>query len=51
MTTQLFQAVATYQTVHGLGPADGIAGKATIASLNRGSHHYARRIAINVERA
>ena len=48
---QLFQAVAAYQTVHGLGPADGIAGKATIASLNRGSIYYARRIAINMERA
>ena len=48
---QLFQAVATYQTVHGVGPADGIAGKATIASLNRGYGHYAKRIAINVERA
>jgi murein L,D-transpeptidase YcbB/YkuD len=48
---QLFQAVATYQTVHGIGPADGIAGKATIASLNRGYNYYARRIAINVERA
>ena len=47
----LFQLVATYQTVHGLGRADGIAGKATIASLNRGSTYYARRIAINVERA
>ena len=49
--TNLFQAVATYQTVHGLGRADGVAGKATIASLNRGSQHYLRRIAINVERA
>ena len=49
--TSLFQAVATYQTVHGLGRADGVAGKATIASLNRGSQHYLRRIAINVERA
>jgi len=47
----LFQLVATYQTVHGLGRADGIAGPATIASLNRGSTYYARRIAINVERA
>ena len=49
--TQLFQAVSAYQTIHGLGPADGIAGKATIASLNRGSIYYARRIAINMERA
>ena len=24
---QLFQAVASYQTVHGIGPADGVAGK------------------------
>jgi murein L,D-transpeptidase YcbB/YkuD len=48
---QLFQTVATYQTVHGIGPADGIAGKGTIASLNRGSQYYLRRLAINVERA
>jgi murein L,D-transpeptidase YcbB/YkuD len=49
--TALFQAVATYQTVHGIGPADGIAGRNTIASLNRGASHYLRRLAINVERA
>jgi murein L,D-transpeptidase YcbB/YkuD len=48
---RLFQLVSTYQRVHGLGPVDGIAGKATIASLNRGAMHYAQRIAINVERA
>src|SRR4030095_10760916 len=48
---QLFQAVSAYQTVHGLGPADGIAGKATIASLNRGSTYYGPRSAINMERA
>lgn len=48
---QLFQAVASYQTVHGIGPADGIAGKGTIASLNRGAQYYERRIAINMERA
>jgi len=48
---QLFQIVTSYQGVHGIGPVDGIAGKATIASLNRGADHYARRIAINVERA
>jgi murein L,D-transpeptidase YcbB/YkuD len=48
---RLFQLVAAYQGVHGLGPADGIAGKATIASLNRGATDYARRIAINLERA
>ena len=28
------EAVRQYQIVHGLGPADGIVGKATIASLN-----------------
>jgi murein L,D-transpeptidase YcbB/YkuD len=48
---QLFQIVTSYQGVHGIGPVDGIAGKGTIASLNRGSTYYARRIAINVERA
>ena len=48
---QLFQAVSAYQAVHGLGTPDGIAGRATIASLNRGAIHYARRIAINMERA
>lgn len=47
----LAQAVSSYQTVHGLGPVDGVAGKATIASLNRGATYYARRIAINMERA
>lgn len=48
---RLFQAVTAYQTVHGLGKADGIAGRATIASLNQGAGYYARRIAINMERA
>jgi murein L,D-transpeptidase YcbB/YkuD len=48
---QLFQAVASYQTVHGIGPADGVAGKGTIASLNRGADYYERKIAINLERA
>jgi len=48
---RLAQAVSAYQAVHGLGTPDGIAGKATIASLNRGSLYYARRIAINMERA
>ena len=47
----LFQRVSAYQRVHGLGPADGIVGKATLASLNLGSAHYSRRIAINMERA
>lgn len=48
---RLARSVSAYQTVHGLGTPDGIAGKATIASLNRGSIYYARRIAINMERA
>ncbi len=48
---RLVQAVRAYQAVHGLGTPDGIAGRATIASLNRGAMHYARRIAINMERA
>jgi murein L,D-transpeptidase YcbB/YkuD len=43
--------VAAYQRVHGLGQGDGIAGRATIASLNLGAVHYSRRIAINMERA
>lgn len=47
----LSQAVMAYQRVHGLAPVDGIAGKATLGSLNRGADHYARRIAINMERA
>src|SRR5262245_52053385 len=48
---QLAQFVSNYQAVHGLGAPDGIAGKATLASLNRGSIYYARKIAINMERA
>jgi murein L,D-transpeptidase YcbB/YkuD len=48
---QLAGTVAGYQQVHGLEPADGIAGKGTIASLNRGADYYARKIAVNVERA
>jgi L,D-transpeptidase YcbB len=48
---RLAQAVSAYQAVHGLNPVDGIAGRATIASLNLGASHYARRIAINMERA
>ena len=49
--SQLEAQVRAYQEVHGLGTPDGIAGKATIASLNRGATYYARRIAINMERA
>ena len=48
---RLAQAVSGYQLVHGLGTPDGIAGRVTIGSLNRGAIHYARRIAINMERA
>ena len=48
---QVASAVSAYQAVHGLGKPDGIAGRITIASLNRGAMHYARRIAINMERA
>lgn len=48
---EVVKAVLAYQTVHGLGQPDGIAGPATIASLNLGAEHYAQRIAINVERA
>jgi murein L,D-transpeptidase YcbB/YkuD len=47
----LESVVRAYQQVHGLGTPDGIAGRATIASLNQGATHYARRIAINMERA
>ena len=48
---RVVQLVSAYQTVHGLGSPDGVAGKATIASLNRGATYYARKIAINMERA
>ena len=48
---QVQAVVRSYQEVHALGTPDGIAGKATIASLNRGPNYYARRIAINMERA
>jgi murein L,D-transpeptidase YcbB/YkuD len=47
----LADIVGEYQQLHGLEPADGIAGKATIASLNRGAVYYARKLAVNVERA
>jgi murein L,D-transpeptidase YcbB/YkuD len=45
------RAVAEYQFVHGLDRPDGIAGRATLVSLNQGAAHYERRIAINMERA
>ena len=49
--SRLTEAVRAYQQVHGLGTPDGIAGRMTIGSLNRGSDYYVRRIAINMERA
>ena len=49
--TRLSLAVAGYQRVHGVGPGDGTADGATIASLNLGAEHYVRKIAINMERA
>jgi murein L,D-transpeptidase YcbB/YkuD len=48
---RLGEAVRAYQQVHGLGTPDGIAGKGTIASLNRGAAYYVKRLAINTERA
>lgn len=44
------KAVKRYQQVHGI-KADGIAGAATIASLNRGAAHYERLLKLNMERA
>lgn len=49
--SQLTARVAEYQQVHGLAEANGVATRATIQSLNLGAQHYARRIAINMERA
>ena len=46
----LGKAVADYQQAHGF-KADGIAGNATIASLNLGPEHYQRVIILNMERA
>ena len=48
---ELAALVADYQQVHGIDPADGIAGTATIASLNRSAAYYERKLAVNVERA
>ncbi|HET9811269.1 MAG TPA: L,D-transpeptidase family protein [Sphingomicrobium sp.] len=47
---RLEENVNAYQLIHGLG-SDGIAGRATIGSLNRGANYYLRKIAINMERA
>ena len=49
--SELGAAVAAYQQVHGLAPADGIAGRATLVSLNLGADYFEKRIAINMERA
>ena len=49
--SEVADIVSAYQSVHGLGRPDGVAGKATIASLNKGAEHYIRVIAINLERA
>lgn len=46
----LGKAVADYQQAHGF-KADGIAGNATLQSLNRGAEHYQRVIILNMERA
>ena len=46
----LAAAVKDYQGVHGM-KADGIAGGATIESLNRGAAYYEQLIIINMERA
>lgn len=48
---RLGEVVRAYQQVHGLGTPDGIAGIATIGSLNRGASYYVKRLAINMERA
>ncbi|MGN6155649.1 MAG: L,D-transpeptidase family protein [Sphingomicrobium sp.] len=48
---RLGEAVRAYQQVHGLGTPDGIAGRDTITSLNRGAAYYVKRLAINTERA
>ncbi|HEX8388319.1 MAG TPA: L,D-transpeptidase family protein [Sphingomonas sp.] len=43
-------AVKRYQAVHGMKP-DGVAGAATIDSLNRGFAHYERVLLLNLDRA
>ena len=47
---ELEQRVSAYQAAHGL-PADGIAGRQTVQSLNRGASYYERLIQANLERA
>ncbi len=46
----LAKAVADFQQAHGL-KADGVAGNATLRSLNLGAEHYQRVIILNMERA
>ncbi len=46
----LAKAVRRYQQAHGI-KADGIAGAATIDSLNLGAQHYERLVMVNLERA
>jgi murein L,D-transpeptidase YcbB/YkuD len=46
----LTKAVADYQQAHGM-KADGVAGNATLRSLNLGPEHYQRTIILNMERA
>lgn len=48
--SDLEQRVSAYQAAHGL-PADGIAGRQTLQSLNRGAPYYERLIQANLERA
>jgi murein L,D-transpeptidase YcbB/YkuD len=47
---ELDYALRAYQAAHGL-PDDGVAGGATLASLNRGPEYYERLIEANMERA
>ncbi|PAX06554.1 L,D-transpeptidase family protein [Sphingomonas lenta] len=46
----LARAVKRYQQVHGI-KADGVAGAATVESLNRGAAHYERVLMVNLDRA
>ena len=46
----LSRTLRAFQAAHGL-PADGVAGNATIAALNRGPVYYERLIRLNLARA
>ena len=48
--SELQEKVRDFQSAHGL-PADGVAGRRTVETLNRGSAFYERLIETNVERA